>query len=84
MQMHFVAVAYTYLRAAPDAKPRQKLLLPCPRCEAKAKAALATEDSVWLSERKFAVIGSKMTAGAADAAIAQTGLCPILTLPVLE
>ena len=56
----------------------------CPRCEAKAKTALATEDSVWLGEHKFAVIGSKMTAGAADAAIAQTGLCPILTLPVLE
>ena len=56
----------------------------CPRCEAKAKAALATEDSVWLGERKFAVIGSKMTVAAADAAIKETGLSPILSLPVLE
>ena len=56
----------------------------CPRCEAKAKTALATEDSVWLSERKFAVIGSKMTATDANAAIEATGLSPILSLPVLE
>ena len=56
----------------------------CPRCEAKAKAALASEDSVWLGERKFAVIGSKMTVAAADAAIKETGLSPILSLPVLE
>ena len=56
----------------------------CPRCEAKAKTALATEDSVWLSERKFAVIGSKMTATDATAAIEATGLSPILSLPVLE
>ena len=56
----------------------------CPRCEAKAKAALATEDSVWLAERKFAVIGSKMTVAAADAAIAATGLSPVFSLPVLE
>ena len=56
----------------------------CPRCEAKAKAALATEDSVWLSERKFAVISNKMTATDANAAIEATGLSPILSLPVLE
>ena len=56
----------------------------CPRCEAKAKTALATEDSVWLSERKFAVIGNKMTATDANAAIEATGLSPILSLPVLE
>lgn len=56
----------------------------CPRCEAKAKAALACEDSVWLTDRKFAVISSKMTATDANAAISATGLCPILSLPVLE
>ena len=56
----------------------------CPRCEAKAKAALASEDSVWLTDKKFAVISSKMTATVADSAIAETGLCPILSLPVLE
>ena len=56
----------------------------CPRCEAKAKAALATEDSVWLTDKKFAVISSKMTANAADSAIAATGLCPIFSLPVLD
>ncbi len=56
----------------------------CPRCKAKAKAALASEVSVWLSDRKFAVVSSKMTATAADAAITATGLCPILSLPVLE
>lgn len=56
----------------------------CPRCEAKAKAALASEDSVWLTDKKFAVISSKVTATVADSAIAETGLCPILSLPVLE
>ena len=56
----------------------------CPKCEAKAKTALASEDSVWLSNRKFAVISSNMTATDADAAIKETGLAPILTLPVLE
>ena len=56
----------------------------CPRCEAKAKAALASEDSVWLTDKRFAVISSKMTAADADAAIASTGLCPVLSLPVLE
>lgn len=56
----------------------------CPRCEAKAKAALATEDSVWLCDGKFAIISSKMTANAANSAIAATGLCPILSLPVLD
>ena len=56
----------------------------CPRCEAKAKAALATEDSVWLTDKRFAVISSKMTATAADAAIKETGLTTIFSLPVLE
>lgn len=56
----------------------------CPRCEAKAKTALASEDSVWLSDKKFAVISSQMTVTAADAAIKEAGLSPILTLPVLE
>ena len=56
----------------------------CPRCEAKAKNALASENSVWITDGKFAVISSKMTATDADAAIASTGLCPILSLPVLE
>lgn len=56
----------------------------CPRCEAKAKSALASEDSVWITDGKFAVISSKMTATDADAAIKETGLTPILSLPVLE
>ena len=56
----------------------------CPRCEAKAKTALSTEDSVWLCDGKFAVVSAKMTATDADAAIASTGLCPILSLPVLD
>lgn len=56
----------------------------CPRCEAKAKSALASEDSVWITDGKFAVISSKMTATDADAAIKETGLAPILSLPVLE
>ena len=56
----------------------------CPRCEAKAKTALKTEDSVWLCDGKFAVISSKMSATNADAAVTATGLCPVLSLPVLE
>ena len=56
----------------------------CPRCEAKAKSALASEDSVWITDGKFAVISSKMTATDADVAKKETGLAPILSLPVLE
>ena len=56
----------------------------CPRCEAKAKTALASEDSVWLTDSKFAVVSAKMTATDADAAIKETGLAPILSLPVLD
>ncbi len=56
----------------------------CPRCEAKAKTALASEESVWLCDGKFAVVSSKMSATDAEKAIASTGLCPILVLPVLE
>ena len=56
----------------------------CPRCEAKAKTALASEDSVWLTDRKFAVISSQMTATDADTAIKETGLSPIINVPVLE
>ena len=56
----------------------------CPRCEAKAKTALKSEDSVWITDGKFAVVSAKMTAFDADAAIAETGLCPVLSLPVLE
>ena len=56
----------------------------CPKCEAKAKAALATEDSVWLTDGKFAIISAKMTATDANAAITATGLVPTMCLPVLE
>lgn len=56
----------------------------CPRCEAKAKTALKSEDSVWITDGKFAVVSAKMTAFNAEAAIAETGLCPVLSLPVLE
>ena len=56
----------------------------CPRCEAKAKTALKSEDSVWITDGKFAVVSAKMAATEADAAIAATGLSPILSLPVLE
>ena len=56
----------------------------CPKCEAKAKTALASENSVWITDGKFAVISSPMRATDADAAIKATGLCPILSLPVLD
>ena len=56
----------------------------CPKCEAKAKTALATEDSVWLTDGKFAIISAKMTATDANAAITATGLVPTMCLPVLE
>ena len=56
----------------------------CPKCEAKAKAALATEESVWLTDGKFAIISAKMTATDANAAITATGLVPTMCLPVLE
>ena len=56
----------------------------CPKCEAKAKTALATEDSLWLTDGKFAVVSAKMTATDANTAINAMGLVPTLCLPVME
>ncbi len=56
----------------------------CSRCAEKAKAALSAEECVSLEGGKFAVVSAKMTAKAADAALASTGLQPVITLPVLD
>lgn len=56
----------------------------CKKCAEKAKAALQSEECVFLEGGKFAVISAKMTARAADAALAGAGLCAVLTMPVLD
>ncbi len=56
----------------------------CQKCAAKAKAALATEECVFLEGGRFAVISAKMTGREAADAIASTGLEPLFVLPVLD
>ncbi len=56
----------------------------CPKCAAKAQAALATEECVFLDGGRFAVVSSCMTEKAANEALAGAGLEPIFTLPVLD
>ncbi len=56
----------------------------CPKCAAKAKAALDTEDCVFVEDGKFAVISARMTAKAASEALASTGLGAVFCLPVLD
>jgi homoserine dehydrogenase len=56
----------------------------CPKCAAKAKAALETEACEFVSEGKFAVISRPMTKGQADEALAKAGLEAELSLPVLD
>ena len=56
----------------------------CPKCAAKAKAALGTEDCVFITDTKFAVISPAMSARDAEAAIKSSGLEPIFCLPVLD
>jgi homoserine dehydrogenase len=56
----------------------------CPKCAAKAKAALGTEECVFITDTKFAVISPAMRARDAEAAIGSTGLEPIFCLPVLD
>ncbi len=64
--------------------PRCFLFEGCARCAEKAKAALQSERCVFLEGGRFAVVSAPMTASQAEAAIAKTGLAPIVSLPVLE
>lgn len=56
----------------------------CPKCAAKAKTALNTEDCVFVEDGKFAVVSAPMTEKDATAALAVTGLQPVFCLPVLD
>ncbi|MBQ7335356.1 MAG: homoserine dehydrogenase [Clostridia bacterium] len=56
----------------------------CQRCAAKAKAALGTEDCVFLEGGTFALISRPMSEKDANAALASTGLTPRFCLPVLD
>lgn len=56
----------------------------CPKCAAKAKAALDTEDCVFVEDGKFAVVSARMTAKEASSALAPTGLEAVFCLPVLD
>ncbi len=56
----------------------------CARCAEKAKAALATENAIFLEGGKFAVLSASMTETEATAALASTDLSPLFSLPVLD
>ncbi len=56
----------------------------CPKCAAKAKTALNTEDCVFVEDGKFAVVSAPMTEKDAATALAATGLQPVFCLPVLD
>jgi homoserine dehydrogenase len=56
----------------------------CPKCAAKAKAALETETCEFICEGKFAVISKPTTKQKADEALAAAGLEAVLSLPVLD
>ena len=56
----------------------------CPKCAAKAKTAFGTEDCVFVTDTKFALVTPVMTAKEAQAAFATTGLDAIFCLPVLD
>ena len=56
----------------------------CPKCAAKAKAALETETCEFICEGKFAVISKPTTKQKADEALAAAGLDAVLSLPVLD
>ncbi|MBE6589286.1 MAG: homoserine dehydrogenase [Ruminococcaceae bacterium] len=56
----------------------------CQKCAEKAKKALGAQDAVFLEGSRFALISSPLSEKAAVDALAATGLCPILTLPVLD
>ncbi len=56
----------------------------CPMCAAKAKAALRTEDCVFVEDGRFAVVSASMSAREAAAALASTGLEALFCLPVLD
>lgn len=56
----------------------------CPKCAAKAKTALHTEDCVFVEDGKFSVVSAPMTEKDATAALTATGLQPVFCLPVLD
>lgn len=56
----------------------------CHKCAEKAKAALHTDECVFLDGGRFAVVGAKMTACEAREALASVNLSPVITLPVLD
>lgn len=56
----------------------------CPKCAAKAKAALLTEECVEIADGRFAVVSAPMSAKAAAETIASTGVTVTFCIPVLE
>ena len=56
----------------------------CPKCAEKAKQAFGAEDPIFVADGKFAVITPIMTAENAAKALASTGLCATLCLPILD
>ncbi len=63
---------------------RVYLIEGCPKCAEKAKAALNTEEVVFVTDGRFAVVSAAMTAKEAAARFAATGLEAIFCLPVLD
>lgn len=56
----------------------------CPKCAAKAKAAFACEDCVFVTDSKFAVVTPVMSEKEATDALTSTGLQANFCLPVLD
>ena len=72
--------------ASPDAYVCRRVFAfeGCKKCAETAKAALASDEVVFMEGGKFALISSPVTAAAAAEALAQVGLSPLFTLPVLD
>ena len=56
----------------------------CPKCAAKAKAALGADEPVFIRDGLFVAVSAKMSAKAALDAVTSAGLAPLFTLPVLD
>ncbi len=56
----------------------------CSKCAEKAGRALSAEETVWVSDSRFAVVSSAMSAKAAAERFGETGLEAVFCLPVLD
>ena len=60
------------------------LISGCPKCAEKTQKALGADSFVEVADGKFAIVSAAMSAKAAEAAMAATGVDVIFCLPVLD